>query len=87
MTVVEARAMAEKYIADNMKSFDDEGGYVVDEDPEETAEGWYFFYQTAKYLKSDDIDDSVVGNAPIFITKQGVCLGPQRFSKADHDAS
>ncbi len=80
MTVSEAKAIAEKYIAETMTSFDSDGGYIVDAEPEDTPDGWYFFYQTAKYLRTADLDDSVVGNAPIFVTKQGVCMGPRRFS-------
>ena len=78
MTEDQAKKLAEAYISENMRSFDSEGGYVVYGDPDEDEEGWYFHYQTARYVRTNDINDSVVGNSPIFITKQGACLGPRR---------
>lgn len=78
MNVHEAQKVAEGYISKNMKSLDADGGYVLYGEPKEDAEGWYFFYQSAKYVKTRDINDSVVGNWPIFVNKQGICLGAKR---------
>jgi hypothetical protein len=38
-------------------------------------EFWVFFYQSDRYLSTDDIRDALVGNLPIKVSKSGVYLG------------
>jgi len=77
VNVKSAKEMAEKYILDNMQPQAPEGGYVVYEEPEEDQEGWYFSYQSKRYVETGDFDYSVVGNWPIFVDRQGTCPGPR----------
>jgi hypothetical protein len=34
-------------------------------------QGWLFFYQSAEYLHTQDVEDMLFGNAPVLIDHQG----------------
>jgi len=42
---------------------------IVDSETIEKEYGWVFFYQTKEYLKSANIVDALVGNAPFIVNK------------------
>jgi hypothetical protein len=42
---------------------------IVEAGITEDAEGWYFPYQTARFLETRDLEDSVVGNWPVFVSR------------------
>ena len=42
---------------------------VVDEYTIEREWGWVFFYNTREYLKSGNLDEGLVGNAPYMVNK------------------
>jgi hypothetical protein len=42
---------------------------IVDSETIEKEYGWVFFYQTKEYLKSGNIIDALVGNAPFIVNK------------------
>lgn len=42
---------------------------IIDDETIEKEYGWVFFYQTKKYLKTGNIVDSLVGNAPYIVNK------------------
>ena len=78
MELSEAREPASQYVRSNMISPEGDEYEIVDSAIKETNVGWYFPYQTARYLKTRDLNYSVVGNWPIFVTKTGKVLGPKR---------
>lgn len=78
MELSEARELAGQYIKSNMTAPAGDEYEIVDSAVKETEEGWYFPYQTARYLKTRDLNYSVVGNWPIFIKKSGEVCGPKR---------
>jgi hypothetical protein len=44
---------------------------VVDSITEEFGVGWVFYYQSARYMVTKDPRDGLVGNAPIFVPRNG----------------
>jgi hypothetical protein len=42
---------------------------IIDNETIEKEYGWVFFYQTEAYLKTGDIGDRLVGNAPYIVNK------------------
>ena len=42
---------------------------VIDEQTVEKEWGWVFFYNTTEYLKTEELDDALVGNAPYIVNK------------------
>jgi len=44
---------------------------LLDSRTEEFEVGWVFCYQSARFIETGEIADSVVGNAPIFVPRNG----------------
>lgn len=44
----------------------------------EEADGWYFPYQSEEFLRTGNFDRSLVGNWPIFVSRDGRSVGPRR---------
>lgn len=42
---------------------------IIDSETIEKEYGWVYFYQTTEYLKTGDIVDGLVGNAPYIVNK------------------
>ena len=42
---------------------------IIDDETIEKEYGWVFFYQTKEYLKTGNIVDALVGNAPYIVNK------------------
>ena len=42
---------------------------IIDDETIEKEYGWVFFYQAREYLKTGDILDALVGNAPYIVNK------------------
>lgn len=78
MNLQEAYALAKNYIANNLRPPDGDKYEIVDSGIRETDAGWYFPWQTARYIETRNIEYSIVGNWPIFVTKDGDCRGPCR---------
>jgi len=49
-----------------------EAGITEDDD------GWYFPYQSVELLRTGDCDTSLVGNWPIFVSRDGLRIVPSR---------
>lgn len=75
MGVAEARKIAEKYLQEKMTPPKDDLYVIVDAGIREADGGWYFPYQTRRFIETGDIDYSVVGNWPIFVSHDGICHG------------
>lgn len=75
MNISDARRIAEDYMLVNMSSDGDVSKYALYAKVEEDEGGWYFFYNTRKYIETDNINYSSVGNWPLFVSKEGVCTG------------
>ena len=71
MDIWQAKEIAYKYIRDNIKPPDDDIYVIVDAATVEKDGGWYFSWQTKKYIDTRDINYSVVGNCPVFVSKDG----------------
>lgn len=52
---------------------------IVESKVQENADGWFFPYQSKAYLETMDINKSIMGNWPIFVTKSGGNASIQRF--------
>ena len=78
MDIQDARSIVESYIEDNLIPPKGDRYIIVEDAVDEEEDGWYFPYQTEKYLKTLDINFSVVGNWPIFVSKDGSFVGAAR---------
>lgn len=69
MTKDEARLLALDFINSNIPAPKGDRYLIVEAGILEDAEGWYFPYQTARFLETGDLEHSVVGNWPVFVAK------------------
>ena len=44
---------------------------IVESHVQENDDGWFFPYQSKEYLETMDINKSIIGNWPIFVSKNG----------------
>ena len=44
---------------------------IVESHIRENDDGWFFPYQSKEYLETMDINKSIIGNWPIFVSKNG----------------
>ena len=44
---------------------------LIDSATQEFDEGWVFFYQSRSYVETGDFNESLVGNAPCFVPRNG----------------
>ncbi len=78
MDINDAKILAEQFLLMNIPApasgdhFAIVGDGIVEED------GWYFPFQTKKYINTGNLQFSVVGNWPIFVTRDGR-IGQRRF--------
>ena len=66
-TPAQAQEIAAAFLANS--DFASEEPVLLDAKTEEFAEGWVFWYQSARFLQTKDVGDSLVGNAPIFVPR------------------
>lgn len=78
MDLAKARLLAEQYLDEQLDPPDGTRYLISPAGIKEVEDGWYFPYQTDAYLQSGDINQSVVGNWPIFVSRGGEVLGPRR---------
>lgn len=51
---------------------------IVESKIREDTDGWYFPYQSKECLVTGDFNKSLVGNWPVFVSRDGTCVGPRR---------
>ena len=70
MNIEEAVALVEKEINEPDPSWPDKPIIVVlSESTIETDWGWVFFYQSQRYIDTDDISERLAGNAPFIVNR------------------
>ena len=78
ISLEQAIKIAEKYLNEEIRDpvlFKDSVFIVERALINECDDYWIFFYQTDRYIKSEDVFDALVGNLPIKISKFGEILG------------
>jgi hypothetical protein len=78
MDVTKARKLAQGWLNSNIKPPDGDALVIIEDEVIEVDEGWYFLFQSEKFLKTGDINYSVVGNWPIFVERGGYVQGSKR---------
>jgi hypothetical protein len=78
MELAEAMALAEKYLDEQLVPPDGMRYAIKTSGIKAAPDGWYFPWQTTLYLETGDINHSVVGNWPIFVSKNGDVVCPRR---------
>jgi hypothetical protein len=73
-----ARELARKYLKDQEAKFGGVSCSIVESRIVEDEQGWYFPYQSVEFLTTGDINASLVGNWPIFVSRDGLRVGPSR---------
>ena len=73
-----AKALAMKYLVEQQAMPEGVPCAIVDLKIVENDDGWYFPYQSIEFLKTGDFNVSLVGNWPIFVSRDGLHVGPRR---------
>ena len=45
---------------------------IVDDQTMTERYGWVFFYESPRYLETGDVDQRLLGNAPVFVDSNGI---------------
>ncbi len=78
--VAQACRAAEEFIRGNLKAPEGDQLAVIEELTKDAGDGWYIFWQSARYLETRDHDKYfLVGTSPVFVTKSGVVEGFRRW--------
>ncbi|RRD59055.1 hypothetical protein EII20_00940 [Comamonadaceae bacterium OH2545_COT-014] len=78
MKIQEAKKIAEKYISKNIPPPEGDEYKIIEEAIFEMTDGWYFPYQSKNFIETGNMNFSLVGNWPVFVSRSGVCTGPRR---------
>ncbi|QYD68214.1 YrhB family protein [Paraburkholderia edwinii] len=73
-----ARELALKFLLEQEAKFGGVPCSIVESRIVENERGWYFPYQSVEFLATGDINASLVGNWPIFVSGDGLYVGPGR---------
>ncbi|MBR8126400.1 hypothetical protein KDW39_24985 [Burkholderia multivorans] len=76
-----AKRLALEYLAEQQAQPGGVPCAIVDSRVVEDNEGWYFPYQSVEFLTTGDINASLVGNWPVFVSRDGLRVGPRRPDK------
>ncbi|CAB3796422.1 YrhB domain-containing protein [Paraburkholderia caffeinilytica] len=76
-----AKRMALEYLAEQQIKPGGVPYSIVDSRVVEDDEGWYFPCQSVEFLATGDMNVSLVGNWPIFVSRDGRYVGPCRPEK------
>ncbi len=67
----QAKSLAEGYVAKNIPPPRGDSLVVPDEFTETVEDGWFFYYQSRRYLDTKDYQFFLVGTCPIFVSIDG----------------
>ena len=73
----QAKTIAQTYV--DQQNIVDDRAIILEEVTIHKHYGWVFFYQSERFLKTDNFSDMLVGNAPILVMKANgdvIVLGP-----------
>src|SRR5215475_12636692 len=73
-----AQNLALKYLSDQEQKFGGVPYSIVESGVIEDEQGWHFPYQSVEFLTTGDFNASLVGNWPIFVSRDGLHVGPRR---------
>jgi hypothetical protein len=68
-TAEQAREVAVAQLA--ASEFTESEPVLIDSTTEEFGAGWVYYYQSARYMQTRDPRDGMVGNAPLFVPRNG----------------
>jgi len=78
MDITQPQKIALDYIEKNIVPPEGDQYLIVDSAVKEVDIGWFFPFQTNRFIETNDIEYSVVGNWPILVTRNGIVHGPTR---------
>lgn len=78
----DAHALAVKYLLENIPPPVNDSYTIIDSEVKEGDSGWYFPFQSARFVETQDFEFSLVGNWPILVSKSGEVMGPTRPKEA-----
>lgn len=79
MEIEQATIVAHNYLQSKIAPLCDGDTLVIVRDAiQEDEDGWFFPYQAQGYLETKSLNHSVVGNWPIFVSRDGR-IGVRRF--------
>lgn len=73
-----AEQLAKEYLDVLSRQPDGVSYSIIDTKMQETPDGWYFPYQSTDLMRAGDFDYSLVGNWPIFVSKDADNVEPRR---------
>ena len=68
-TAESAKTIALALLAEGQ--FAEASAVLLESKTQEFTEGWVYFYQSASFLKTGNVSESLVGNAPLFVPRNG----------------
>ena len=80
MTYEMARKAAAKYLRSIWNRTDD-NFVIADEETLHKDFGWVFFWQSERYLKTEEISDMLVNNVPLIVSKSNGKIYPTGSSR------
>lgn len=80
----QAKSLAEGYVAKNIPPPHGDSLMVSDEFTETVEDGWFFYYQSKRYLVTKDYDFFLVGTCPIFVSVDGSIVEPRDPLRSKH---
>ena len=81
LDLANAKRKALEYLAEQQSKPGGVPYSIVDLQVVEGDDGWYFPYQSVEFLTTGDMNASLVGNWPIFVSRDGLHVGPCRPEK------
>ncbi|MBN1919222.1 MAG: hypothetical protein JW889_15060 [Verrucomicrobia bacterium] len=69
ITYDEARRIAQEHLAGMPWACPDDEFIILDEHTIDRDFGWVFFYDSARHLQTQAMEDSLGGNAPVIVTR------------------
>ena len=66
-----AKELAQKHIAVKLLDRTDDNFVILEEYTRKGDWGWLFIWESAKFIKSNDYRDQLIGNVPIIVSTEG----------------
>jgi hypothetical protein len=74
----DAKLLAHSFIEAHVKPPEGDRLVIVEAGIKEDSEGWYFPFQTERFVTTRDINHSVLGIWPVFVSRDGKLVEHRR---------
>jgi len=78
METKEAQELAYKFLKENYTPPSGDAFQIIEKSIKEVSEGWFFPFQSKKYLETRNHDFLLLNTCPVFISKDGKTVEHRR---------